>query len=175
MEIKQEILNNLSNRKLTLPKLIKIMHIKGEEKRASFLNALNELEIEGKVYLDDKGYYQIFKSKSLNKVQGKINISKYGNGSVELNNGKTKIKYIIEEENIGGALNGDIVVLTDIQPLRKNYNEAKVEKVVKRNNGLAVFEYNGEDFIPYGIKNKIRILCPKSTMKGIVAGSRVLV
>ena len=175
MEMKQEILNNLSNRKLTLPKLIKIMHIKGEEKRASFLNALNELEIEGKVYLDDKGYYQIFKSKSLNKVQGKINISKYGNGSVELNNGKTKIKYIIEEENIGGALNGDIVVLTDIQPLRKNYNEAKVEKVVKRNNGLAVFEYNGEDFIPYGIKNKIRILCPKSTMKGIVAGSRVLV
>ena len=31
MELKQEILNNLSNRKLTLPKIIKIMHIKGEE------------------------------------------------------------------------------------------------------------------------------------------------
>ena len=138
MELKQEILNNLSNRKLTLPKIIKIMHIKGEEMRASFLSALNELEIEGKIYLDDKGYYQTFK-KSLNKVQGEINISKYGNGSVEINKGKEKIKYIIEEENIAGALNGDIVVLKDIQPLRKNYNEAKVEKVIKRNNGLAIF------------------------------------
>ena len=174
MELKQEILNNLSNRKLTLPRIVKIMHIKGEEMRASFLSALNELEIEGKIYLDDKGYYQTFK-KSLNKVQGEINISKYGNGSVEINKGKEKIKYIIEEENIAGALNGDIVVLKDIQPLRKNYNEAKVEKVIKRNNGLAIFEYNGEDFIPYGIKNKIKILCPKSTLKGIVTGSRVLV
>ena len=54
-DYKEEIKKNIDLKKLTKPELCKIMHIKGEIMRASFINALNELEIEGKIYLDEEG------------------------------------------------------------------------------------------------------------------------
>ena len=176
-EIKKDILDNVNIKKLTKSQLRKCAHIKGEINEASFINVLNELEEEGKLYYDEDGYYKIFDSKQLGKVQGEIHINKTGQGFVFIMQGKRKIKYLINKENINGALDGDKVILTDINPNNKtHYADAKVEKVIKRNKEKAIFEYAGKgEFLPYGISENITVLCPKEQLIGLVCGDRVLV
>ena len=176
-EIKKDILDNVNIKKLTKSQLRKCAHIKGEINEASFINVLNELEEEGKLYYDEDGYYKIFNSKQLGKVQGEIHINKTGQGFVFIMQGKIKIKYLINKENINGALDGDKVILTDINPNNKtHYADAKVEKVIKRNKEKAIFEYAGKgEFLPYGISENITVLCPKEQLIGLVCGDRVLV
>ena len=176
-EIKKDILDNVNIKKLTKSQLRKCAHIKGEINEDSFINVLNELEEEGKLYYDEDGYYKIFNSKQLGKVQGEIHINKTGQGFVFIMQGKRKIKYLINKENINGALDGDKVILTDINPNNKtHYADAKVEKVIKRNKEKAIFEYAGKgEFLPYGISENITVLCPKEQLIGLVCGDRVLV
>lgn len=176
-EIKKDILDNVNIKKLTKSQLRKCAHIKGEINEASFINVLNELEEEGKLYYDEDGYYKIFDSKQLGKVQGEIHINKTGQGFVFIMQGKRKIKYLINKENINGALDGDKVILMDINPNNKtHYADAKVEKVIKRNKEKAIFEYAGKgEFLPYGISENITVLCPKEQLIGLVCGDRVLV
>ena len=175
-DIKKEIIKNIDLKKLTLDELRKTMHIKGESMRAFFINAINELEEEGKIYLDDEGYYKRFDSKQLGKVQGKIHIDNLGNGFVFIEYNGHKIKYLINEEHLNGALEGDIVVLKDIHHGKTNYADASVEKIIKRAKGKTVFEYAGDgEFIPYTIHGNVTVICPKDELKQIVTGHRVLI
>ena len=175
-EIKQEIMNNIEIKKLSLDELRKTMHVKGEFMRASFINALNELEEEGKIYLDERGYYKKFDPKSLGKVQGNIHIDKVGNGFVFIEYNGRKIKYLINEMHLNGALEGDTVILKDIHHGKTNYADASVEKIVKRAKGKTIFEYAGDgEFIPYTMHGNVTVICPKDELKRIVTGHRVLV
>ena len=175
-EIKNEIMKNIEFKKLTLDQVRKNMHIKGETMQASFINAINELEEEGKIYLDEEGYYKKFDSKQLGKVQGIIHINKTGQGFVFIEYKGNKIKYLIKEENLNGALENDVVVLTNIHHGKTNYADAKVEKIIKRHTGKTIFEYNGNgEFIPYTIHGNVTVICPKDQLRKIVTGDRVLV
>ena len=175
-EIKNEILKNIDLKKQTMEELCKAIHAKGESMRASFINALNDLEEEGKIYLDDAGFYKKFDSKQLGKVQGIIHINNLGKGFVFIEYNGHKIKYLIDEENLNGALEGDTVVLNDIHHGKTNYADAKVEKIIKRAKGKTIFEYKGNgEFIPYTIHGNVTVLCPKEELKQIVTGHRVLV
>ena len=49
-ELKNEIMKNIDLKKQTMEELCKTIHAKGESMRASFINALNELEEEGKIW-----------------------------------------------------------------------------------------------------------------------------
>lgn len=175
-EIKAEIMKNVDLKKLTLDQLRKAAHIKGETMQASFINALNELEEQGEIYLDDEGYYKKFDCKGLGKVQGVIHINQMGQGFVFIEHNGHKIKYLIREEHLNGALEGDIVVLTNIHHGKTNYADANVEKIVKRGKGKTIFEYVGDgEFIPYTIHGNVTVICPKEELKRLVVGSRVLV
>ena len=175
-EIKAEIMKNVDLKKLTLDQLRKAAHIKGETMQASFINALNELEEQGEIYLDDEGYYKKFDCKGLGKVQGEIHINQMGQGFVFIEHNGHKIKYLIREEHLNGALEGDIVVLTNIHHGKTNYADANVEKIVKRGKGKTIFEYAGNgEFIPYTIHGNVTVICPKEELKRLVVGSRVLV
>ena len=175
MNIKELILKEISKKKLTSNKLRSLIHIKGEEEQAAFFSALNELEEEGIIYLDEKGYYQEFDENKLNKVQGEIYITNTGNGFVIKKDSKRKRKYLIKKESLNGALDGDIVVLTSFKNNGTNYMDAKVEKIVKRLNKKAVFEYIGDNtYIPYNIQGNIKVVCPK-TLNQIVCGNLVLI
>lgn len=176
-EIEKSILEIIEIKKLTKPQLRKYAHIKGEVNEASFNGVLNKLEEEGKIYYDEDGYFKKFDSKQLGKVQGEIHINNLGQGFLFIETGKTKVKYLINKENINGALDGDIVVLTDIHHNNKtHYADAKVEKIIKRSIGKAVFEYAGKgEFIPYDVDEKITIICPKEDLIGLVIGDRILV
>ena len=175
-DIKTEIMNNVDLKKLTVDELRKAMHVKGETMQASFINALNELEEKGEIYLDDDGYYKKFDAKQLGKVQGNIHIDRLGNGFVFIEHNNHKIKYLINEENLNGALEEDTVILKDIHHGKTNYADAKVEKIIKRAKGKTIFEYKGEgEFIPYTIHGNVTVICPKEELKQIVTGHRVLV
>lgn len=174
-DIKGQIIKLLKEKKRTERQLRKILHVKGEDDCASFSNALKDLEENGQIYYDESDHYQIFSARNLHKIQGKISIDKYGTGYIILKKGQNEEKYIVSEKNLGGALDGDVVVLTDIEKSGKLRFKGRVEKIIKRDSGFAIFEYDGKEFIPYGLKNNITFLCPKSTLTGIVAGHRVLV
>ena len=137
-DYKEEIKKNIDLKKLTKPELCKIMHIKGEIMRASFINALNELEIEGKIYLDEEGYYKRFDAKQLGKIQGEIHINNLGKGFVNIEKDGHKIKYLINEENLNGALEGNTVILKDIHHGKTNYADAKIKKIIKRAKGKTI-------------------------------------
>ena len=174
VNIKELILKEITKKKLTSKELLALMHIKGEEKQATFFSALKELEEEGLIYLDSKGYYQEFDEKKLNKVQGIIHINNIGNGFV-IKKGKKKRKYIIKEKDLNGALDGDIVVLNHFNNNGTNYLDARVEKIVKRSDKNAVFEYVGSNtFIPYNVHGKIKVVC-KETKSDIVIGNLAVV
>ena len=175
-EIKTEIMKNIELKKLTLDELRKNLHIKGETMQASFINALNELEEKGDIYLGDDGYYKKFDSKQLGKVQGEIHINQMGQGFVFVEHIGHKVKYLVREEHLNGALDGDIVVLKDIHHGKTNYADAKVEKIIKRAKGKTVFEYIGDgEFVPYTIHGNVTIICPKEELRQLVTGNRVLV
>ncbi len=175
-ELKNEIIKNIEIKKLTLDQVRKAVHVKGETMQASFINILNELEEQGKIYLDDEGYYKIFDCKGLGKVQGVIHINQMGQGFVFIEYQGHKIKYLIREEHLNGALEGDIVVLNNIHHGKTNYADAHVEKIVKRATGKTIFEYAGDgEFIPYTIHGNVTVICPKEQLRKLVVGSRVLV
>ena len=117
--IKKEIIKNVDLKKLTLAELRKTMHVKGETMWAYFNNALNELEEEGQIYLDDEGYYKKFDSKQLGKVQGNIHIDRLGNGFVFIEHNNHKIKYLINEEK-HLFINGNLTIDYDAKTIYIN-------------------------------------------------------
>lgn len=175
MSLKEEIIENVSKKKLTSKELCTLLCIKGEEKKAAFFSALKELEEEGKIYLDTKGYYQEFDEKKLGKVQGEIHITNTGNGFVIKKTGKGKIKYLLRQTDLNGALDGDIVILGHFSKGKTNYIDARVEKIIKRAKNNAIFEYKEDNtFVPYNIHGNIKVVC-KEGLERLVAGNLVLI
>ena len=175
MDLREEILKELNKKKLTSKKLYSLMRLKGEEEQAAFFSILSKLEEEGSIYLDDQGYYQIFDISKLGKVQGIIHINKTGNGFVKKQFENCRKKYLIKEKDLNGALDGDIVVLSQMSKGKGNYVDAKVEKIIKRTDNNPIFEYDGNDFVPYNAYGNIKVVCPKEQLKNIVRGNLVLV
>ena len=161
MEVREEILNNLKIKKLTSRELCKKMHIKGEEKRAAFFSELKRLEEEGLIYKDEKEFYQEFNEQRLGKVQGIVHVNNAGLGFIKIEKEGKKRKFILKQNELNGALDGDMVVITDIHKGGHSFLKGKVEKVIKRANHT-IFEYIGEGtFIPYNSYGNIKVLCPK--------------
>ena len=174
MDIKNEIINNLKIKKLTSHELCKKMHIKGEENRAAFFSELNLLEEEGAIYKDERGMYQEFNEQRLGKVQGIVHINNAGIGFIKIEKDGKKRKFILKQNELNGALDGDTVVITDIHKGGHSYSKGKVEKIIKRANHT-IFEYIGEGtFVPYNSYGNIKVLCPKESLEKLVEGSIVL-
>jgi len=93
----------------------KKLKIFGEEDTKLLNEVLITLEEDGVIYFDGT-YYQVFDKSKLNKVQGVIRVSKNGAGFVEVIDSKVGlIKYMIHARNLNGALDQDIVILTDFE------------------------------------------------------------
>ncbi|MBR3163122.1 MAG: RNB domain-containing ribonuclease, partial [Clostridia bacterium] len=172
--MKEEILDNLKIKKLTSQELCKKMHIKGEEQRATFFSELKKLEEQGKIYKDERGMYQEFDEQRLGKVQGTIYINNAGIGFIKIEKDGKRRKFVLKQNELKGALDGDTVVITDIHKGGHSYSKGKVEKIIKRANHT-IFEYIGENtFIPYSSYGNIKVVCPKESLEKIVEGSIVL-
>lgn len=148
-----------NNRKMDFDTIKKRLKIKGEEETKLLNNALISLEEDGLIYFDGI-YYQVFDKSKLNKIQGTISVSKNGAGFVEVMDPKMGlIKYMIHARNMNGALDQDIVVLTDFENKHNDLIYASVDKIVKREKPKILFEYLGEGvFMPYHSKNKLAFI-----------------
>ena len=108
-------------------------------------------------------------------VRGTLKVNKYGEGIVEVD----KKIYYIKKENLGDALNGDIV---DIKPSKlKSHGRtiSVVDEVVERKNGLIAVEVvsdkKGEySLVPVSYSLKHKLVLPEGFDKPLVCGDRFL-
>lgn len=161
------ILESDPNLHVTLHKLKTLLGISKKRDNTELLQVLEELEVEGKIYQDEKELWGKLPSGLLVASLNKSANLKY---SFSINNSFFNIK----EENLNGALNGDTVVL------KKEDKEYKVVKVVKRADSQLVCEVIKDDdgnlFLkPIYTKQNINVSIGKKEMKKLVEGQRILV
>ena len=182
-QIKKELLRIFNNKSMKYKKyrfndlkraLSGIQGIKSSD----ILEALDELELEGEIYImeysGDRKFYRAFPHE-LNYVQGVIAINKFGEGLMDVDNEHYKVKV----DNLNGALNGDTVVITVTNKRDHGYQIAKVDKIIKRKDGLVICEVktNGKDLYlePFSAKIDGHIILSQNDMKDLVEGDRVQV
>ena len=117
-----------TNKSFTINELRKKFNIKGEEQTDIFCGALNALVENGGLFFDGKTY-KLF-TPNLGYAYGEIEINKSGNGFIHTKYGTI----FIEREKLNGALNGDKVIIGNIDFGRKQDYKGEVTKILKRKN-----------------------------------------
>lgn len=140
----------------------------------NLLEVLNELEEESIIYRTKKDKYILFEKSHL-KV-GIISITKKGYGFVSVKNESDDI--YIEESNLNGALNKDLVAIEILKNTTRS-NEGKVIKVLKKNTKLIIGEFmiknNKPYFKPDDDKLNIEVIIDKEDLKNLVDGHKIQV
>ena len=177
MDIKEQILNFIkqNNQFINAQELKKELKIKGELQTELFYDALNVLVEEGSLFFDNKRGYKLF-TNDLGFAYGEIEINKAGNGFIHTKDGYT---IFIANENLNGALNGDLVIVSSIDFGRRDEFKGEIYKVLKRKTGNVIFEVVGNGYnaslIPYNINENVPININKNEFKNLVDGEMVLV
>lgn len=150
------------------------LHLTSVSEITSLMEVLQNLEEEMLIYRTRKDKYMLFNNSHL--LKGKINVNKRGFAFVSVE-GLTE-DYYIDEKNINGALNGDIVVIEPVKGTGKK-TEARVIKVLKEENNLVVGEYNiingKPKFTPDDDKLKMEIIIDKDDLDNLVDGHKLQV
>ena len=139
--------------------------------------ALNELEIEGLIEVDQaRGLFRSFPH-DLGYVHGKISINKHDEGFIMGRDGK---KYKIRTEDLNDALDGDTVIVKPTKKMSEGHVVCKVDKIVKRKDGLVVVEVtkgeDGEYYLrPFNARLTHPIKINAMSMRPLVEGDRIVV
>ncbi len=137
------------------------------------IELLNELENDGTVYRTKRDKFMYFPYCHLK--QGKIDVNKKGFGFVITNDGDI----YIDQKNMNGALNNDIVNVEIISEKDNPKLEGKVVKIVKRELDKQVGEFfykRGKGHVKLDdSKLKIDIEIDKKDCKNVVNGHKVLI
>ena len=140
----------------------------------SLMEVLQDLEQEMKIYRTRKDKYMLFNNSHL--LKGKIHVNKRGFAFVSVDG--LDDDYYIDEKNINGALNNDIVVIEPVKGTGKK-TEARVIKVLKEENNLVVGEFkivnDKPKFIPDDEKLNMEIIIDKDDLPDLVDGHKLQV
>ncbi len=146
--------------------------------RAEMLrDALKELELEGLIEVDQtRGLFRAFPH-DLGYVHGKISINKHDEGFIMGRDGK---KYKIRTEDLNDALDGDIVIVKPTKKKSDGHVICKVDRIVKRKDGLVVVEVtkgdDGEFYLrPFNVRLNHPIKINAMSMRPLVEGDRIVV
>lgn len=146
--------------------------------RAEMLrDALKELELEGLIEIDQtRNLFRAFPH-DLGYVHGKISINKHDEGFIMGRDGK---KYKIRTEDLNDALDGDIVIVKPTKKKSDGHLICKVDRIVKRKDGLVVVEVtkgdNGEYYLrPFNARLNHPVKINAMSMKPLVEGDRIVV
>ena len=131
---------------------------------------LNRMCEEGILYHSNKDKYLLFENSHL--VKGKLQLKSSGYGFI-LGTGLEKDIYI-NEKDINGALDGDIVA---VEVTNKKDFEGKIVKILKRNDKVIIGEVVVKDNKFYVVTNKSGndIYIPNDKLNGAVEGHKVVV
>ena len=135
-------------------------------------DTLIELEEECLIYHSNKDKYILFNDSHL--LKGRLNVNKKGFGFLIIDN---QDDLYVDSKNMNGALNNDIVVCEPI--IVNGKKEARVIKVLKKENNLIVGEFNidedGYTFTPDDEKIKAEIILDEKSIEGLVDGHKIQV
>ena len=150
------------------------LHLTSVSEITSLMEVLQDLEQEMKIYRTRKDKYMLFNNSHL--LKGKIHVNRRGYAFVTVEG--IDDDYYIDEKNINGALNNDIVVIEPVKGTGKK-TEARVIKVLKEENNLVVGEFNIVDgkpkFTPDDEKLKMEIIIDKDDLPDLVDGHKLQV
>lgn len=139
----------------------------------NILETLDILENDFIVYKSNKGKYMMFEKSHLKK--GRLSVNKRGFGFVILDE---EDDIYIDERNMNGALNNDIVVVEEIKGYGKK-KEGRVVRVLKKENNLIVGLYDIFDGNPHFIsddkKLKMEIILDNKNIDDLVPGHKIQV
>lgn len=172
-ELKEKILIYLEKKKkkIKITKLVKLFSTNEKEKNL-ILNLIRELEIEGKIYINNSDECCKFPSND-NLIQSKLRKDSKGNYFVYSN---TRV-ITINEKLLNNALLNDIVVV-ETDSLSNLKNCGKVKKIIKRHNSLLVVDYNIVDnklcFKPVNNFLDCNINLSDKYCKNFVSGDRLV-
>ncbi len=140
-------------------------------------DALRELELEGLIEVDQsRGLFRSFPH-DLGYVHGKISINKHDEGFIVGRDGK---KYKIRTEDLNDALDGDTVIVKPTKKMSEGHVVCKVDRIVKRKDGLVVVEVtkgeDGEYYLrPFNARLTHPIKINAMSMRPLVEGDRIVV
>lgn len=162
------------NSKCTYNFLKKKLKIKGEDQTKIFNTALNSLIEEGRLFFNEKKEYTL--SNDDNVIVNKIEINKNGTGFIHTINGDT---IIIENHELNGALDNDLVIVNNIFRNKNGDLKGKVDKILRRENGEVIFKVIGNGkkatLEPYNTKKNIKIFINKNKLLNLINDDLILV
>lgn len=181
-DLKDELMEFLDNpslkyKKYKFSQLRNEMCSKRGYKADMLREALSLLELEGMIEHDAvKDMFRSFPH-DLGYVHGVISINKHDEGFIMGKNGK---KYKIRTEDLNDALDGDIVVVKPTRKMSDGHVVCKVDKIVKRKDGLVVVEVtkgdDGEFYLrPFNARLSHPIKINAMSMRPLVEGDRIVV
>lgn len=139
--------------------------------------ALQELELEGRIEADKvRGLFRSFPH-DLGYIQGILSINKHDEGFIMGRDGK---KYKIRTEDLNDALDGDTVIVKPTKKKSEGHIVCKVDKIIKRKDGLVVVEVtkgdDGEYYLrPFNARLTHPIKINAMSMRPLVEGDRIVV
>ena len=145
------------------------LNINGENEKQALLQALTNLQLQGKLYLNDKDYYVLFPKEY---ILGTLEMSRDGRGRI-----KTQDGYInIDPDDLNDAIDRDVIVVGNINSYGDR-NLGKVKRIVGRSRNYIVCEYcqRGDcSYLKPQISNKrINIRLTDKEKKNLVDGDYI--
>ena len=170
--------NNLSDQEISIIDLIKarkksmtfnqiksILKIRENEK----LNeSLKNLELNKVLYVNDYNEYQLF-DKCQNINVGIVKVNKKGKIFVSTK----KESIYIDENDLNGAIKGDIVLVKKKEVNKDNSSKGKIKRIIERGKNQIIFDYIDKKFVPYNWPCKMDINVLETP--NLVDGTRVII
>lgn len=163
-----------SNSALTIMEISNQLNLKTPEQVKELIEEVNKLVDDFTIYRSNKDKYMLFENSHLKK--GRLSVTTKGYGFVIIDGEKDDI--YVDEKNMRGALNNDIVVVEPFKG-RDGKIEGRIIRVLKKENNLIVGEYtvldNHPHFIPDDKKLKMEILLDERDCENLVPGHKIQV
>lgn len=176
IKIISKLLLESKTKKYSFNELLRKLCLIKDFSGSTLKEALEELENQGKIYMDKNEEYCAFPAE-LGLVQGVITVSKYDEGFITSQDGK---RFKVEYKDMHDALDGDTVIIKPTKKVKQGHIIARVEKIVQRKDGLVVAEVtkneDGEYILrPFNARLEHEIKINPSSMKPLVEGDRIVI
>ncbi len=172
--MREEILDLLKREKkaLSIIDISDRLNLNTVEGITKISETLKELEEETLIYKSNKEKYMLFEGSHL--LKGRLNVNKKGFGFLIVDNSDD---IYVSDKNMNGALNNDIVVAEPI--VVKGKKEARIIKVLRKENIFVVGEFNLIDGVPHFTpdddKLKVEIIIDDEDLDKLIDGYKIKV
>ena len=170
--------NNLSDQEISIIDLIKarkksmtfnqIKSILKIRKNEKLNESLKNLELNKVLYVNDYNEYQLF-DKCQNINVGIVKVNKKGKIFVSTK----KESIYIDENDLNGAIKGDIVLVKKKEVNKDNSSKGKIKRIIERGKNQIIFDYIDKKFVPYNWPCKMDINVLETP--NLVDGARVII